>query len=194
MEHPMSISSTHELRTALDRALSGGTAAGRWQLAADRSILWFRVRTRWGFKTVHGSFRSVAGGGRLAPDGLIDAALTIEAGSVHTGRAAWDARLRSADFFDAEQHPDLTVTVACADRIGSGRLLLTGSLTVAETTRPVTMTAEVVMIDEASARLIVELELSRAEFGLGWNRLGLIKDRVSAHADVYFTRSSEPEL
>lgn len=189
----MSIGSTHELRTALDRALAGGAAAGRWRLAPDRSILWFRVRSRWGFKTVHGSFRSATGAGELTPDGLVRADLAIQAGSVHTGNATWDARLRSAAFFDTERHPDLIVAVTAADRTGHGRLLLTGSLTVAETTRPVTLTAEVIMIDDVSVRLLAQFEISRADLGLGWNRFGLIGDKVRAHADVYFTRSDDAE-
>lgn len=182
----MSILRSIELRTAIDRALSGGGAAGEWLLDPVRSGVWFRARAFWGLRAASGTFRSVSGTGRVTPDGLICGAVAIQADSATTGNAGWDRRLRARNLLDADSHPELVLTVASGDRIGNGRLLLTAELAVAGTTSPISMNVEVARLDDTDVQLLVDFVVSRSDLGLGWNRLGMIGNKVHVHASIHF--------
>jgi len=119
--------------------------------------------------------------------------VVIRADSVNTGNARWDDRLRSKRLLAAADHPELTLTVASADRIGNGRLLMTATLTVAGTTRPILMNAEVMTVDDTDAQLLADLVVSRSDLGLGWSGLGLfgkigmIGNKVHVNATIHFS-------
>ncbi|HEV2634642.1 MAG TPA: YceI family protein [Actinocrinis sp.] len=185
----MSIVKNIELRMAIDRALTGGGAAGEWRLDPAGSGVWFRAKVFGGLRSAGGTFRSVTGDGRVSAEGLINGKVVIRTASVATGNTAWDARLRSRSLLDAERNPDLTVTVTSADRIGNGRLLLTAGLTVADLLVPLVMDAEVIMLDDTDAQLRADIVLARADLGLGRRRFGLIGRKVHVHVNVHFTRS-----
>lgn len=183
----MSILRNIELRMAMDRALTEGGAAGDWRLDPVRTGVWFRAKAFWGLRTANGTFQSVSGTGKVTPDGLICGTVAIRADSVATGRAGWDRRLRSRNLFDVDGHPELVLTVASGDRIGNGRLLLTAEVTVAGTTSPVFMNAEVALLDDTDVQLLVDFVVSRSALGLGWNRFGLIGNKVHVQASVHFS-------
>jgi polyisoprenoid-binding protein YceI len=193
MEHQMSILKNIELRMAVDRALAGGSAAGEWRLDPGRTGVWFRAKALWGLRSAKGTFRSVSGGGRIAPDGLVSGAVVIRADSVNTGNARWDERLRSKRLLAAADHPELTLTVAGVDRIGNGRLLMTATLTVAGTAKPIMMNTEVVTIDDTDAQLLADFVVSRSDLGLGrsglgpFGKIGIIGDKVHVNATIHFS-------
>jgi polyisoprenoid-binding protein YceI len=81
------------------------TILGSWQLDPQRSTIEFRARHFWGLATVKGHFDDYQGRLDLSSDPAIE--LTIDAASVQTGNPKRDRHLRSADFFDAENHPQL---------------------------------------------------------------------------------------
>jgi polyisoprenoid-binding protein YceI len=78
-------------------------STGVWRLDPERSSVEFRVGHLWGLGTVTGRFGSYQGTLDLAAEPAIT--LTLDAGSVQSGNAKRDQDLRSAHFFDAEQHP-----------------------------------------------------------------------------------------
>lgn len=187
----MSILRNIELRMAMDRALAGGGAAGEWRLDPARTGVWFRAKAFWGLRSAKGTFRSVSGVGRVAPDGLVCGTVAVRADSVNTGNDRWDDRLRSGRLLDAANHPELTLAVAGADRIGNGRLLMAANLTVAGTSRPIAMSTEVVMLDDMDVQLLADLVVSRSELGLGrgglLGRAGLIGNKVHVNATIHFS-------
>ena len=81
------------------------TILGRWQLDPQRSTIEFRARHFWGLGTVKGHFDDYQGRLDLSADPAIE--LTIDAASVQTGNLKRDHHLRSADFFDSENHPQM---------------------------------------------------------------------------------------
>jgi polyisoprenoid-binding protein YceI len=72
-----------------------------------------------------------------------------------------DEHLRSADFFDVVNHPDITFTVD-GTRPDNGGVRETGSLTVRGRTRPVPFDAKVFSAD---GEVTLDGELTDREFG-----------------------------
>ncbi len=68
--------------------------------------------------------------------------VTIDAKSVHTGEEQRDAHLRSADFFDVEEHPTWTFKSTAVEHVRDNLWKVTGDLTIRATTRPVVLETE----------------------------------------------------
>jgi polyisoprenoid-binding protein YceI len=85
----------------------GSTEAisGSWLLDPQRSSVEFRVGHLWGLVTVKGRFDHYRGQLELGANPAIE--LTIDAATVRTGNRKRDQHLRSADFFDAANHPQV---------------------------------------------------------------------------------------
>jgi len=67
---------------------------------------------------------------------------TVDAGSVDTGNAQRDGHIRTADFFEVENHPTWSFRSA-AIRPDGDDYALDGELTIKGVTRPVTFSLEV---------------------------------------------------
>ena len=64
-----------------------------------------------GVSTVRGEFREFDGALEVGEDGDAPRPRHVKAASVHTNQDQRDEHLRSADFFDVENYPELTVRV-----------------------------------------------------------------------------------
>ncbi|MFT4226618.1 YceI family protein [Micropruina sp.] len=115
---------------------------GTYVLDASHSQLGFVARHAMVTK-VRGSFNEVSGTATL--DGANPSAstlsVTMQAASVDTRSEGRDAHLRSADFFDVEQYPEITFTGT--DFVVDGDVItVTGDLTIKGVTHPVTIPFE----------------------------------------------------
>ena len=129
------------------------TIVERWTADASRTSVEFEVQHLWGLHTVRGRFRSFSGAYVVAPGGGSTIELEIDAASVDTGCAARDKHLRSADFFGAEEHPQVRFTSTRVTGLGSGRVRVSGELEAAG--------KRVALAFDASVRLVggdLELE------------------------------------
>ncbi len=102
------------------------------------------------------------------------AEIVIAAGSIDTGIGPRDAHLRSADFLDAEQFPELRITVTGVRPAGGSRYLLTADATVKGVTHPVELEAELLgtYSSMAGARRVgisARTKINRKDWGLDWN-------------------------
>lgn len=94
-----------------------------------------------GFASTLGVFREVEGTvvfDEEEPE-LRSIDVTIQTESVHTGHKRRDNHLRSGDFLDAEDHPEMTFTMTGAEQTGERTGKVTGDLTIRGETRPVTL-------------------------------------------------------
>ena len=154
-----------------------GTAlpeAGSYELDPSHSVVEFVVR-HMGLARVRGRFNEFSGTIEVAEDiHESSARATIDAASIDTRDADRDAHLRSGDFLDVERNPTLEFRSIEVRREGE-QWLLDGDLSVAGTTRPVTLAVEF----EGGARdpwgnervgFSATGKLNRDEFGLTWNQ------------------------
>ncbi|MFF7210964.1 YceI family protein [Streptomyces sp. NPDC008238] len=152
-----------------------GLRTGTWTLDPAASAVRLRHRTMWGAATVKGAFGEVGGEGELAADGTARGTLTVGAASLDTGNKQRDTHLRSAEFLDADAHPAIVFTAHRVTAGTDGTLSADGELTVRGTTRPVALTGRVESPSADAVVLTVDVLVDRADFGLTWNRMGMIK-------------------
>jgi len=162
--------------------LGEGRLAGSWTLDAARSQVRLATKSMWGVVPVKGVFGEVSGSGTVTGSGAVTGTLTVTAGSIDTKMKKRDDHLRSADFFDAARHRDITFSVE-AITPAAGGVTVAGDLTVRGTTRTVSFGAAV-SGDDAEVTLDAEVPVNRADYGLTFNQLGMMamKSTITIHA------------
>ena len=171
----------------LQELLRDGQLAGSWALDPARSVIGLKSRSMWGLLPIKGVFREVTGTGTVSAAGDVAGTVTVTAGSIDTKMKKRDEHLRSADFFDVANTPDITFTVEQVTPSGEG-VTVAGSLTVAGRTRPASFAARVTVPEGMHLELDGELQVNRTDFGLTWNQMGMasVHNTITVHA--VFTR------
>ena len=172
---------------ALQELLKDAALAGDWLLDPARSTITLKNRSVAGLVSVNGVFRQVTGTGTVSPAGAVNGALTVAAASIDTGNARRDTHLRSADFFDSDNYPDITFTVAGIQPSGPG-VTITGALCVRDHTRPLTFDATASVHGDGEVCLDAAVRIDRTDFGLTWNLLGLVSVTSTLTVHAVFTR------
>ena len=140
------------------------TRVERWTADPSRTTVEFDVEHLWGLHTVRGRFRSFSGAYIVGPGGSA-IELTIDAATVDTGCAARDKHLRSADFFGAEEHPQVRFTSTRVTGLGSGRVRVSGELEAAGTRAPLAFDASVRLVD-GGLELEATTTVDQSRFGM----------------------------
>jgi polyisoprenoid-binding protein YceI len=167
---------------------------GTYDIDPTHSSLEFVVRHALVTK-VRGSFAAFSGA--ITVDGANPAAssaeVTIETASVTTKNADRDAHVKSADFFDVENFPSITFK-STSVTVDGDDVTLVGDLTIRETTKSVTIKAELggTAVDPWGATRIGfegSTEVNRSEFGLNWNAAleaggVLVSEKVKLELDI----------
>ena len=98
--------------------------------------------------------------------------MDIKAASLDTKLKKRDNHLRSADFFEVEKYPDISVVVTSAEGIGGDTVDLRANLTVKGTTAPVPLQAKVAVLDDGAVRVTAQADINRKDFGVNGNKSG----------------------
>ncbi|MFS8201698.1 YceI family protein [Streptomyces sp. CWNU-52B] len=162
---------------------------GLWQLDTVRSVVAIQHKTLWGLVTVKGTFSGVTGEGEVQPDGTARGTITLDAASLDTKNAKRDEHLRSADFFDAEQHPSLVFAVRDAAVRPDDTVAIIGELTVRGVGRPQSATATVTESSADAITLTAEFTVDREQFGVSGGQLGMIRGLTTVTSTLRFTRT-----
>ena len=166
--------------------LEDGALAGEWVLDPRKSSIRLKSRSM-GLVPVNGIFRDVSGKGTISPDGEVSGTVRVGAASIDTKNAKRDTHLRSADFFDSGNNPDITFTADGIQASGLGAAV-TGTLTVRGRTRPLSFDAAASAQADGGIWLDAEVHVNRADFGLTWNRMGLVSMNNTLTIHAVFTR------
>lgn len=171
---------------ALQELLEDGALAGEWVLDPSRSTISLKSRGMWGLATVNGTFRQVTGQGHVSRAGGVSGAVTVVAASIDTKNARRDRHLRSADFFDTDNYPDITFTVDGVRPSGQG-VTVTGTLTLRGRTRRLTFDGTVAFHEDGEAWLDAEVRIDQTDFGLTWNLMGTVSTNNLLTVHAVFT-------
>lgn len=184
--------------TTLDTATAVPT--GTWVVDPAHSKVGFAVR-HMGIATVRGEFTEFEGSLEIGDDLTTATARgTVKAASVDTNEPQRDAHLRSADFFDADAHPELSFASTRIEAIDEDTFRITGDLTMRGVTNEIVLTAEVNGTDvdpygNEKVGLEITGALSRGDYGMTFNQaLGsgnmLVGDKVKLALDISAAKQS----
>jgi polyisoprenoid-binding protein YceI len=178
--------------------LTPATTSTTWSLDQAHSTVEFTVR-HMVVATFSGKFTSFDAEiqfDEVRPE-TASVSATVDVASIETGNEQRNGHLRSDDFFNAEQYPQMTFTSTRIVRDG-GEFKIHGDLTIRDVTKPVVFEAEYggqVIDPWGNARLgiVAETTINRREFGLNWNGLiesggAIVADKVKIKLHVEATR------
>ena len=150
----------------------------QWQIDPAHSAAHFSVRHLM-ISNVRGEFTKLSGSAQIDPADLTKSTVevTIEAASVNTREAQRDDDLRSANFFDVANHPQITFRSKRIASLGPEHYTVTGDLTIHGVTREVALDVEgpTPPVKDPWGNIRVGLtgsaKVNRKDFGLVWNAL-----------------------
>ena len=153
--------------------VSSADAADRWVIDKSHAHVTFTA-DHLGFSVVHGQFREFDADIAFDPERIEDASVrfTIKAESVDTFWPRRDEHIRSADFLNVAEHPEITFVSTAVARTGDNTAAVTGDLTMIGETRPVTFEATLNKLgpnpftNQPLAGFTVTGEIRRADWGM----------------------------
>ncbi len=162
----------HTMTTASDVQIPG-YIAGTWTIDTVHTHVGFVIKHMMVSK-VRGNFDTFSGE-IVAADNPSESSVsvTIEANSINTGNTMRDDHIRSADFFDAANHPTITF-VSTAIRQSGSDFYIDGDLTIRGTTKAVSLKTETpefaqIADDKFKAGFSATTEIDRTDFGVNYN-------------------------
>lgn len=174
---------------------------GDYTIDASHSRIGFSARHAM-VTTVRGAFKEFEGTAHIdaANPAASSVSLTIKTASIDTGSADRDGHLVSADFFDAEKNPEITFRSTQVEKVDADTWAITGDLTIAGTTKPVTVAFdETGSAQDPFGNLRVGFEgstaINRKDWGLTWNAAletggVLVSDKIKLSFDISAIRNA----
>lgn len=155
-------------------AISEGVKTGIWTLDPSHANVGFSARHLMVHK-VRGLFTGVTAAihvAESAEDTWVEA--TIQTATIDSRDPQRDGHLKSPDFLDVENYPEMKYRSRKIEDLGDGHYRVEGDLTIRDTTRPVTLdsTLEGATIDpwgNDRAAFTASAEIDREEWGMTWN-------------------------
>lgn len=177
----------------------------KWSLDPMHSEITFKVKHLM-ISTVTGHFKKFSLIGETKSDDFHSATkieFSTEIDSIDTNNEQRDAHLKSADFFNAEQHPHITFTGSKYQGEGEDGKL-SGDLTIAGITKPVVLNVEFggIIVDpygQTKAGFTVNGKISRKEFGITYGSTletggVLLGDEIKINAEIQLVKQAVEEL
>lgn len=162
-----------------------------YQIDPGHTGLYFQVN-HVGFSNMFGRFNSMSGSVEFDPDNPASGSLqmTIDADSVDTNHQERDDHLRSPDFFNTGEFPEITFSSTAIELTGEKTGRITGDFTLLGVTKSVTMD---VTLNQIAPYPFVEGQtrvgfsatgtLNRADFGMTYGSGG-IGDEITLYVEV----------
>jgi len=161
------------LAVALSLGVATSSVADPTRMRIDRnhSTVGFRVPILAGMSTVTGKFTDFEIELEYDADDLnrSSVSVTIQVASVDTGIDGRDNHLRSADFFDVDNHPTMTF-VSDRIEINGDHREAHGTLTLRGTSREVSLDLQLMPMGEGGVGIKATATVDRTDFGVSFQR------------------------
>ena len=168
--------------------------ATKWNLDPSHSEITFKVRHMM-ISNVKGEFKNFNVDLESEDENFknVKANATIDTSSISTNNTDRDNHLKSAEFFNAEAHPQITFeTDSLNDEV-------TGNLTINGVTKPVKLDVDFggINVDpwgQTKAGFSFEGKINRSDFGLNWNAAleaggVMVSDEVKIAGELQFVKA-----
>jgi polyisoprenoid-binding protein YceI len=157
-------------------SLPAGAATSDWKIDPQHSSAQFSVR-HMAISTVRGAFSKVTGTILLDDNDITKSTVdvTIDASTVDTREPDRDKDLRSDKFFDVAHYPSITFKSKRVQQVATGKLKVTGDLTIRGTTKEVVLDVEGPTAPvkdpwgNVRAAVTATTKVNRQDFGVKWN-------------------------
>jgi len=157
-------------------SLPAGAATSEWKIDPQHSSAQFSVR-HMAISTVRGAFSKVTGTILLDDNDITKSTVdvTIDASTVDTREPDRDKDLRSDKFFDVAHYPSITFKSKRVQQVATGKLKVTGDLTIRGTTKEVVLDVEGPTAPvkdpwgNVRAAVTATTKVNRQDFGVKWN-------------------------
>jgi len=169
----------------------------KWVIDPTHSELGFKVKHLMisNVKGVFTNYEATIDGENFATSPL---KVTIQAASINTNNTDRDNHLKSADFFDAENFPNLTFEGLSFTKVDDEEYKLKGVLTIKEVSKEIELDLAYGGTNKdpwGNEKMAFEItgKLNRKDFGLNWNSTletggVLVGDEVKINAEVQFVK------
>jgi len=179
--------------------LKENTVKTKWVLDLSHSELTFKVKHLM-ITNVKGEFKNFTV--EIDNEDFKNASLRVivDSSSINTNSTERDNHLKSADFFDVENHPAMTFTSTSFKPLADDKYKLNGFLTIRGVSKEVVLDVEFggTIKDpwgNKKAGFSFEGKINRKDWGLNWNTAletggVLVSDEVKISGEVQFVKQS----
>ena len=171
-----------------------------WNIDPTHSEVQFKAK-HLVISTVTGSFSSFDGQIEAEGDNFenAQASFTADIDSITTNNEDRDQHLKSDDFFNAEEHPQLKFESTAVEKTGDQQYKVTGDMTIRDVTNKVEL--DVVhggtvsdQYGQTKAGFEVAGTINRKEFGLTWDAVTeagnvVVGDQINLQLNVQFIKN-----
>ena len=175
---------------SLSEFFSDPSSAGTWTADTAQSAVTVTSKSLWGVMPVKVRFTEFTADGQVTAPQTVFGRIDIKAASLRSGIGKRDDHLRSADFFEAEKFPDISVVIGSAYSVAADTLGLRGNVTIKGTTKPVELQTKVTPVGDGGMRVAAKTTINRQDFGVDGNLMGMITDNVTISGDLVFRRAT----
>lgn len=177
------------------------TSKTTWAIDPTHSEIQFKVKHLM-ISTVTGQFNTFSGTVETDGDDFTTAKVrfTADINSISTNNEQRDTHLRSGDFFDAENHPQLVFEADKLEKIGDENYKVHGTLTMRGISKPVILDAELGGMAQdpwgnTRAGFTLNGKINRKDFGVSFGMLtetgGIaLSDEVKIVASAQFVKQA----
>ncbi len=174
-------------------------ATTKWVLDPTHSELLFKVKHLM-ITNVKGEFRTFSA--EIDGEDFTKApiSVTIDSASIFTNNEDRDNHLKSADFFDVENHKELTFRSTSLKKVDDDEYKLSGMLTIKGVSKEVVLDVEFGGTNKdpwgnEKAGFSLSGKINRKEWGLNWNAAlesggVLVSEEVKIQGEVQFVKQS----
>lgn len=177
-------------------------APNEWRIDRNHSQANFSVRHNV-VSTVRGQLGAISG--KIEYDGKdvqsITADVTIDVAAINTGNSGRDNDLRSDNFFNTAQFPNMTFKSKRIEPLSQGKFRMIGDLTIRDKTKEVVLEVEGPSPVMKSQRGVLTgatatTTITRQDFGIMYNRmieaLPVVSNEVTVVIDLELNRPALP--
>ena len=177
-------------------------ANARWSVDPTHSEVQFKVKHLM-ITTVTGYFEKFTVEAESEDEnfnGARNIVFTADVNSISTNNEQRDTHLKSADFFDADNHGEVRFVGTRYENVGGNEYKLHGDLTIRNITKPVAVNVEFggTVVDpygQHKAGFTVTGKISRKEFGLTWNAVTeagsvVVSDEIKLQAEIQLVKQA----